>query len=192
MEKYIRKIGTHSLVVSILVSVLAMCMVLNPEFTLRAVVLCFGYILVVDGIIHFISYFSIEDDYRFFSYELAQSIIDIIFGFLIVANVQVVEAFLPIILGIWIILDGILKLQIATNIRGVHGASWGVMLTMSAISVLLGLVLVFNPIKTALLATQIIGGILVITQLINIFDDVYILSEVGKAKKAVKSVKKTK
>ena len=76
--------------------------------------------MVVDGLIHFASYFKIESEYRFFSYELVQAIIDILLGFLVVSNVSSVSTVFPIIIGLWIVLDGILKVQIALNIRGVR------------------------------------------------------------------------
>ena len=86
MEKYIRKIGLNSIVISLLLIVLALFMIIKPLGTVNVLMLILGYILIVDGLIHFISYFSIKTEYRFFSYELAQSILYILLGLIIVYN----------------------------------------------------------------------------------------------------------
>ena len=83
MVDYIKKIVRTSIFISILLLVLSVFMVTRPMGTVNILLMFFGYILVVDGILHFISYFSMKDEYRFFSFELAQAIVYIIAGFTI-------------------------------------------------------------------------------------------------------------
>ena len=84
MESYIKKLGLNSLIVSVLLIIVSLLMVFKPLDTIDIIIIMLGYVIVVDGLIHFASYFRIQDEYRYFSYELAQAIIDIILGFLIV------------------------------------------------------------------------------------------------------------
>ena len=88
-------------------------MICKPVMTMGALVAALGYILIVDGIIHVISYFSIDNIDRVFNYELAQATIDIIMGFVLICNTSSFTLILPICIGIWIIVDGILKAQTA-------------------------------------------------------------------------------
>lgn len=188
MEKYIRKLGRDSLIISVLLIIIAVFMVIRPASTINVIIIMFGYVLVVDGLIHFASYFTIVDEYRFFSYELAQAIIYIILGFVVVCNVSAVAAYLPIVLGIWIVLEGIFKIQIALNIRDVRDTNWGIMLFMSLVSVALGVVLIFKPFTSFEVLIRVVGCVLLISQLIEIYDDFYIISQVGKAKSMIKEV----
>lgn len=189
MEKYIRKIGVNSLVISILLSVLSLFMMLKTPETIGVIIIMFGFVLVVNGLIHFHSYLAINDDYRYFSYELAEAIIDTILGFIVVCNVQSIELYLQIVIGIWIVLEGILKVQIALNIRAVRNVKWGMMLLLSLISIALGIAIIFNPFASAEILMKMLGAVLFTTQLINIYDDCYVLLTVKEVKKAVKKVK---
>ena len=98
MERYIKNIGRESIFISCLLIVISLFMILKPVTVLSVIIIMFGYILVADGLIHFVSYFSIRDEYRYFSYELAQAILDVILGFIVVCNVSSIEQVLPFVL----------------------------------------------------------------------------------------------
>lgn len=187
MEKYIRKIGYSSIVTSILLIILSFFMMLKPVGTANILMLVLGYIFIVDGLIHFISYFSIKADYRFFSYELAQAILYIILGFIIVYNSNAITKALPIFLGIWIIIDGIFRIQIAFNISGLRNIRWGIMLCLSFIEILFGVILIIKPFESLETLTVVSGAMLMISQLFDIYDDVFVLSQVGKVEKILKN-----
>lgn len=190
MENYIRKIGMSSIAISTLLIVISLFLIFKPISALGVLIVMFGYVLVLDGLIHFISYTKIKDEYRFFSYELAEAIIDIALGFVVVCNVSSIETILPIVLGIWIILEGILKLQIAFNIRGIRDTKWGLMLVLSLVSIALGIAIMLNPATSFELIIKLSGTVLLMTQLFNIYDDVYILTQVKEVKKTVKKIEK--
>ena len=86
MEKYIKKVEIQSVCISTLLIILGIFMICKPVMTMGALVAALGYILIVDGIIHVISYFSIDNIDRIFNYELAQATIDIIMGFVLICN----------------------------------------------------------------------------------------------------------
>lgn len=185
MVDYIKKIVRTSIFISILLLALSVFMVTRPIGTVNILLMFFGYILVVDGILHFISYFSMKDEYRFFSFELAQAIVYIIAGFTIVCNVNVVTQSLAIIVGVWIVFESIIKLQIAVNIKDYRGVNWGIMLFMSILSAILGVVLILKPFASTEILIRFTGAILTISQLIEIYDDIYVLNQVGKAEKII-------
>lgn len=180
MEKYIRKLGRNSIIISIILIVCGLYMVANPINTVNILMITFGCLLVISGLVHLISYFSIKDEYRFFSSELAQAIIYIILGFVLVCNYDNISTLLPIVLGIWIIVESIYKLQISLNIRDIYDSHWGVLLAMSIITGLLGMVILFNPFESLSLFIRIAGVVVVIVELIYIFEDFSIISQVGK------------
>ncbi len=186
MEKYIRKIGLNSIVISLLLIVLALFMIVKPLGTVNVLMLILGYIMIVDGLIHFISYFSIKTEYRFFSYELAQSILYILLGLIIVYNSNTITTALPIFLGIWIVIEGIFRIQIAFNLSGVRNVQWGIMLIMSMIEVLLGIILIINPFPSLEVLTIVSGIMLLISQFIDIYDDVFIINQVGRVENIMK------
>ena len=62
MESYIKKIGRDSIFISCLLIVISLFMVFKPIDVLGVVIIMFGYILVADGLIHFASYFRIQNE----------------------------------------------------------------------------------------------------------------------------------
>ena len=190
MEKYIRKLGRNSIIMSIILLVFGLFMFIKPISTINVLMMIFGILLVIDGLLHLVSYFSIKNEYRFFSSELAQAIIYIILGFLLVCNYNTISSFLPIILGIWIIVDSIFKLQIALNIRDIYDSHWGILLAMSIINALLGAVILINPFESLALLTMCCGAILMIVELISIFESFSIIYRVGEYQKIEKQIEK--
>ena len=190
MEKYIRKLGRNSIIMSIILLVFGLFMFIKPISTINALMMIFGILLVIDGLVHLVSYFSIKNEYRFFSSELAQAIIYIILGFLLVCNYNTISSFLPIILGIWIVVDSIFKLQIALNIRDIYDSHWGILLAMSIINALLGAIILINPFESLALLTMCCGAILMIVELISIFESFSIISRVGEYQKIEKQIEK--
>ena len=190
MENYVRKLGRNSIIFSILLLVFGLFMFIRPISTINILMIIFGAILVIDGLVHLVSYFSIKNEYRFFSSELAQAIIYIILGFVIVCNYNRISEFLPIILGVWIIIDSIFRLQISLNIRDIYDSHCGLLLAMSIITGLLGMIILFNPFESLSLFIRIGGAILMFCELISIFEDFSIISRVGKAEKLEKKIAK--
>ena len=190
MENYVRKLGRNSIIFSILLLVFGLFMFIRPISTINILMIIFGAILVIDGLVHLVSYFSIKNEYRFFSSELAQAIIYIILGFVIVCDYNRISEFLPIILGVWIIIDSIFRLQISLNIRDIYDSHWGLLLAMSIITGLLGMIILFNPFESLSLFIRIGGAILMFCELISIFEDFSIISRVGKAEKLEKKIAK--
>lgn len=188
MEKYIKKIGFESIVISILLMVLGLFMVTKSTETINVIIVLLGYVFVLDGIIHLISYSYISGVYRFFSYELAEAIIDIILGFILVFNYNSIAIVLPIILGVWIILEGILQLQVALNIRGVLNSHWAIMLILSIVTAMLGIAILSNPAVSFNVMVKLEGAILMFTQLVALYEDIFVLIRIEDVDKELKKM----
>lgn len=190
MEEYIKKLGRNTLIISALLIAISILMITKADTMIGVIVMMIGYVLVTSGLIHVSSYLKIEDEYRFFSYELAEGIINIILGILMVGNVHSVTVILPIALGVWIIVEGILTLQVALNIRGVRDTNWGIMCFMSLVSIALGFAITVNPLSSLNVGVKVSGVILLVTQLIRVYDAFYFLLHLKKLDKKVKKVVK--
>ena len=129
---------------------------------------------------HIISYFSIKNDFRAFSFELVQGIVSIIIGFVFIMRTQEASILLPLILGAWIIIESIMKFQLAFNLRDVPNSHWVMMLVFSIITAALGIVILLNPFSTTIAITTLGGVLLLLTEVINLFESGYILMKVVK------------
>lgn len=189
MKNYIKKLGVASICISILLIIISLFMINKPVETIAVVIVLLGYVLVIDGLIHFVSYFNIKDEYRYFSFELAESIIYIILGFLIVRYANTVETILPTVVGIWIVIQGINEIQIAFNIRGIRGIEWGMVLLLSLVSIALGVGIIFKPNLSFDIMIRLAGAILLYSQIITLYDNIYFIIQVKDIKKEIKKLK---
>ena len=180
MEGYIKKLGTNSMIISALLIIFSIFLIFNPIETINFLIIAFGIILVVNGLMHIVSYFSIKNDFRAFSFELVQGIISIILGFVFIVKTEEASMFLPFILGAWIIIESIMKFQFAFNLRDVPKSNWVLMLIFSIIPAALGVVIILNPFTVTVAITVTCGLILLLTEIINLFESGYILMKVVK------------
>ena len=96
-------------------------------------------------------------------------------GLLFLFKANIINIF-PVIIGIWIIIAGVTKFQLAFNLRGID-SKWIVVLLSSIISIILGVLIILNPFSTVMTITVISGIILFITEICNLIESAYLLSK---------------
>ena len=175
MNSFIRKYSANTLVVSVLLLILAILLIVKPVTALRAVIMFLGCIVVLDGVIHIVSYVSSTPEFKAMSFELIQGILGLVFGFGAIFNPDVVVSFLPFIVGIWIICEGIIKFQFAFNIKSAQIGNWMLLLLLSIATVVFGFIVIFNPFGTAIAITALAGIFLLISEIINIIEAIYVI-----------------
>lgn len=175
METYLKKYGTHSLVISLALIVLSVFLIFKPVDSINVLMIIFGVIVSIDGLIHFISYFASPKELRPFSFELAQGILEVVAGFVFITHPGWLIAILPFIIGIWIILESIIKFQLSINMKDMPESNWIIMLILSIITIALGALIIANPTQTAAVAVSLCGVGLLISESLNAIECVYIM-----------------
>ena len=83
-------------------------------------------------------------------------------GLFLIVKANVVLALLAAIIGVAIVVDSILRLQIALNLRYSGGSSWLILLITALVTLAFGILLLFNPFTAIKVATIIAGVSLVL------------------------------
>lgn len=174
-SSFIRKYSANTLVVSVLLLILSLFLIIKPVTSLNFIMVLLGCITVLDGIIHIVSYFSTSSELKMFSFELVQGILGSILGFVFIFNPELIVSFLPFIIGAWIIVEGIIKFQFSFNIRGSELGNWFMPLCISILTIILGFIIVFNPFGTAIAITSLAGIFLLISEILNIVESIYVI-----------------
>lgn len=175
MNSFIRKYSANTLIVSFLLLILSLFLFLKPAASLNFIINLLGCIAILDGIIHIVSYILTPSESKSYSFELIQGIIVALIGFVFVYNPQIVASFLPFIVGTWIIMEGMVKFQFAFNLRATNSDNWLIILLLSIISIIFGVIVIFNPFGTAITITALIGIFLFISQILNIIESIYVI-----------------
>jgi len=175
MKEYIKKYEKNALIGSILMLILAIILIIKPMEFMEITIAIFGGILILDGIIHIISYFKMDKDMRIMSLELLEGIMETLGGILVLVSIKSLIAVFPILLGIWVVIRNIMGLQISMNLRDIPQSGWIGLFILSILSIILGIIIIFNPFSTIITISSLVGILLAITEIVNIVESSYTL-----------------
>ena len=191
IKKYIKKCEMYSMIISILMIVLSLCLIFKPVKSIETFVLLFSIIMLVNGVIGVVTYFTIESDERLFSFDLLSGITNILAGVLVfIYRSSLVEVF-PIMLGIYVIVSNLLKMQISINLSTVPESNWVLLVIMSILNMIIGVLLITNPFESIITITTLCGIFLLVSEVISIVEEIYVLIKIKKFEKLIKELCKT-
>ena len=142
IKDYIKKYEGCSIVVSILMICLSLFLMFKPLESLEVFTVIFAIIILLSGLGYLISYFTISKESRLFSIDLLLGLVTIISGImLLVYNKDVINVF-PIILGIWIIISNLFKLQLSINLSLFLDNTYLGLVLITILMIIFGLLLI--------------------------------------------------
>lgn len=154
MNKLTNKKWGYEVLKGAIALILAILIFMSPANALVAIATYIGIIAIVAGII--IIVMSLIRKSELWQIWLAEGFINALIGLLIVLYPEISASLLILIIGFWITIFGII--QLVTYFRFSRSLTSGNLTLASAvISVLVGLLLLFNPFEGAVLATIIMA-----------------------------------
>lgn len=156
--------------------ILAIFLIAAPVTSAITAIYMFGIFVIMDGIMHIVSYCKAKEDARLMNFEFAEGILGVLSGILILFSAKYLVIFLPILLGTWIIIKSIIKMQISLNIRTDIQSNWVLVLVFSIISLILGVFIIFNP-TLGYVTISIMGIFVAVYEVLNIIESIYILNK---------------
>ena len=132
-------------VLSILYVLMGLAMVIWP--TESRLVICYaaGAASIIYGIIRIILYFAHKDKADKFQFGVAIGLATVIVGVILLFRANAITAIFAVIAGAVIIVDSIVKLQMALDIRRLGSGRWPVSGIGALIMLIFGVVLLFDP-----------------------------------------------
>ena len=168
MKDFIKNYSRNSILISALLIILSIFLIFTPSISLKVIVIAIGVIIAANGVLHTASYFSTPQDLKMFSFELAMGIISLIVGLVFIFNPDIVNTFISFIIGAWIILKSITSLQLAFNMKS-STDKWLITLILSIFTLILGIVMLFNPFASNILVSAC-GIVLLVCEIANIIE----------------------
>jgi uncharacterized membrane protein HdeD (DUF308 family) len=128
-----------------------------PGATLVTLVKWFGIIILAGGILLLIGSGIFKGIKQMHNFVLAEGILDILIGIAIIAYPYFVAGVVVVLFGIWALVSGILQLvslnKLPSSIQG-----RGMILVSGIISVVLGLIMLFNPFGSGKALLVVLGA----------------------------------
>lgn len=182
IKDYIKKYEGCSIVVSVLMICLSLFLMFKPLESLEVFTVIFAIIILLSGLGYLISYFTISKESRLFSIDLLLGLVTIISGIMLLVYKKDVINVFPIILGIWIIISNLFKLQLSINLSLFLDNTYLGLVLITILMIIFGLLLIINPFASFMTITVTAGTLLLITEVINLIESIYVIIKLNKVK----------
>ena len=179
----LKKVFNISIISSLLLFLFGLVLAVNAEGFIKSITVAIGVVLLLIGVFPVIDYFRYRKDGLGASIGLISGIFSIVCGLMLLINEDLLMILIPVFIGVWMIINGINKIQVSFEIKDLGEKSWIITFIYSILIIVLGGYFIVNPISGATTVTSFIGIILCIYAVLDIIDCVIIKVKVKNFKK---------
>ena len=146
---------------------------MNPGQTFLVLAFVIGLVMVLNGIIHTLAYLigrGLHNKGDNNGWILTEALITLVLGILILCTQLVVDAAIPMVFGIWVVVSGILRIEASTHInKEKKKTNFRTTLITGILTVFIGVFGFINP-MIGWLSTAILLGMFMLIQGINVLE----------------------
>ena len=179
----LKKVFNISIISSVLLFLFGLVLAVNAEGFIKSITVAIGVVLLLIGVFPVIDYFRYRKDGLGASVGLISGIFSIVCGLMLLINEDLLMILIPVFIGVWMIINGINKIQVSFEIKDLGEKSWIITFIYSILIIVLGGYFIVNPISGATTVTSFIGIILCIYAVLDIIDCIIIKVKVKNYKK---------
>lgn len=154
--------------VAALFIVIGLALVIWPVQARLAICYTFGALFVLFALVCFAFYFASRTTTGFLRFGVAAGIVSAVVGLVLLFKANAVSTVAGVIIGVAIIAESILRLQVALDARRM-GESWLLPLIFSLVMLVIGVVLMFNPFASINVATVVAGCALITDGILSLW-----------------------
>lgn len=160
--KWIKQVKAAFIAASSLMIVIGVCFLIWPGLSATAVCTILGAAAMVYGVVKLIGYFS-NDLYRLaFQFDLAVGVLTLLVGGILIFHPADLLVFLPLVAGLFILVDSVLRIQTAIDAKHFGMKKWWAILAASIGGTALGLLLLLRPFESGRALVRLTGAALVL------------------------------
>lgn len=155
--KFVKAAKMGYIAMSVICCILGIVLIVFPEISAAVIGKLMGVMMLVFGIVKLAGYFS-RDFYRFaFQYDLSFGILLIALGILALLRTDNAMNFICIVLGVFVLTDGLFKIQLAVDSKKYGVRPWRLMLIFAVLTGIVGIILIFRPTESVPVLIMLLG-----------------------------------
>ncbi len=185
LAKHLKVLAFGEIIIDVLLVILGIVYCSNPEISINLTCKTIGLLISVSSIYAIIKYLF-DEKLIYYKYDLIYGVISLILGILIFTKPLDSSYIFMIGLAIWLIITSIRKLLVCKLLYQYKDDSFVYVLTISILTLLLGILIIFNPFKASLAFTTLCGLCLIFYGAMNISHMIMLIQY---AKKFIKYLK---
>lgn len=147
MEQFFKKMCLTSIITSFGFGVLGLVIAYNPNTTFQVISYVLAGILIAYGVIKILEYFKMKDINSVYSAGLSFGVIAVLFGIVVIVCSDMIETMIRVLIGIWIVYSGIMRLGVAIKIHNFNldNRIWIPVLFIALVMILCGIYIIASP-----------------------------------------------
>jgi len=179
------KLFKSSIISSIALIILGLLLFFQAETTIISISYIIGAVLIAIGVLSGIRFVGGLNNNNQNELDVIYGIVCVVLGILIITNPTAIASAIPIVVGVIIVLNSVIKLHYSLELKESKNELWKSTMIMSVIMTICGIILIFNPFAGAVFITKIIGALIVIYAILDIASTIVIKKNVSKLKNAI-------
>ena len=189
--KMLKELKWEAILTGVLYILLGIVALVIPETMQKTLGYLIGIILIVAGLVSIICYLLRDARENYYHNEFVFGLVGMVVGAAVLYKVEVIISLIPFILGILVLFSGCSKLQDAIDLKRLGYGSWAGMLVVAAINIILGIVLICNPFKAAIVLFRVLGVGLILSGASDCFSTIYFARKLRRFKQEQDAVDST-
>ena len=171
--KMLKELKWEAILTGVLYILLGIVALVIPETMQKTLGYLIGIVLIIAGLVSMVCYLLRDARENYYHNEFVFGLVGIVVGAAVLYKVEVIISLIPFILGILVLFSGCSKLQDAIDLKRLSYGSWVGMLIVAIINIILGIVLICNPFKAAVLLFRVLGVGLILSGASDCFSTIY-------------------
>lgn len=185
MRELFREVKMNSYFSAIASLVIGLLLLFWPGASLTVICAVIGVAVLAVAVVQITLFFRERMAGFSASYHLLLGILLLVVGGWFLISPGSIGAIVPIIAGVYVVLHGITEAGRAISLKQDSYDKWWLALILALVSIVLGLVLIFNAVKAGSILIQLIGALIIYDSVSNL----WIISRVSKTvKRTVKDL----
>ena len=183
-----KRIKWAYMLISVFFIALGVLLVMNPDTSMILLCRVLGGVAAAFGVIRIIGYFLRELDGVALRYDFATGAFAIIAGAMLLWRAPEVASVMAVVIGFFILVDCVFKLQVAIDSKRMGASSWWITLLFTCVCMVLGCLLIFDTFKGQQVLSIMMGISLIADGLQNLCTVIYAAVFVKEVKQKVQDV----
>ena len=176
--KLLKQLKWDTLLMGVLYILLGIVALVIPETMERMLGCLIGVVLIIAGAVSMISYLLRDAHQNYYHNDFLHGLLGILLGIVVLYKVDIIISLIPFLLGTLVLVSGLSKLQDVIDLKRLEYGNWIFMLVLALINVVLGLVLIFNPMAIANLLFRLLGVGLIFSGITDCVTTIYFAGKI--------------
>lgn len=176
----LKNLKWNAILTALIYIVAGVVLIMYPDKVQDVICNIIGIVGIILGVVRIFMYLAANAADAVYRNDFVEGVALILIGVLIIYQKAVVQTLMPFIVAIIIIVDGFVKLQDGIDAKRLGYDKSYIYVIIATISIVVGLIVMFNLVETSNLIFQILGGGLIYCGATDIVSVIFIAKRVQK------------